>query len=162
VQTLAETKERLRSVPARGLDYGVLRYLHPDDRMRERLRNRQPAEILFNYLGHWDQTLGASSRFTFMRPIMAIRQSNNTRDYVLEIDAVVFDDVLQINITYSENLHQAVTMEVLARSLHDELRILIDASSRTNAIALAPSDFPTAELDQGELDELLAEFGDSD
>jgi hypothetical protein len=42
------------------------------------------------------------------------------------------------------------------------LRLLIDASSKDGSAALAPSDFPTADLDQSELDELLAEFGDSE
>jgi hypothetical protein len=98
-RALAATKERLRSVPTRGLDYGVLRYLHPDAGTRERLRNRQSADVLFNYLGHWDQTLAPSSRFTFARPIMAVRDPDGVRDYVLEIDAVVFDDVLRINMT---------------------------------------------------------------
>jgi non-ribosomal peptide synthase protein (TIGR01720 family) len=161
-RALAATKERLRSVPTRGLDYGVLRYLHPDAGMRKQLRNRQSADVLFNYLGHWDQTLAPSSRFTFARPIMAIRDPDGARDYVLEIDAVVFDDVLRINMTYSENLHQAATIEEFARRFHAELRLLIDASSKDGSAALAPSDFPTADLDQSELDELLAEFGDSE
>ena len=161
-RALAATKERLRSVPARGLDYGVLRYLHPDIEMRQRLSGRQPADVLFNYLGHWDQTLATSSRFTFARPIMAVRDPDGARDHVLEIDAVVFDDVLRINLTYSRNLHKAETIDKLAGNFHDELQLLIDASAKHNALALAPSDFPTANLDQSELDELLEEFGDSD
>jgi non-ribosomal peptide synthase protein (TIGR01720 family) len=161
-RALAKTKELLRSVPARGLDYGVLRYLHPDIEMRQRLNARQLADVLFNYLGHWDQTLATSSRFTFARPIMAVRDPDSARDYVLEIDAVVFDDVLRINMTYSENLHKPETIEKIARHFHDELRLIIDASSKDGALALAPSDFPTANLDQSELDDLLEEFGDSD
>jgi non-ribosomal peptide synthase protein (TIGR01720 family) len=161
-RALVLTKERLRDVPTRGLDYGVLRYLHPDAGVRQQLADRQPADVLFNYLGHWDQTLSAAGLFTFARPIMAIRDPDSARDHVLEIDAVVFDDVLRINMTYSNNLHEAATIDALAKNFHNELRQLIDASSGDGAQALAPSDFPTADLDQGALDELLAEFGNSD
>ncbi len=161
-RALAATKELLRSVPAHGLDYGVLKYLHPDIEVRERLSNQQPADVLFNYFGHWDQTLTRSSRFSFARPIMTIRDPDSARHYALELAAVVFDDILTVKITYSCNSFQATTIERLAKDFHREILTLIDASLRDGAGALAPSDFPTADLDQDELDSLLAEFGNPD
>jgi non-ribosomal peptide synthase protein (TIGR01720 family) len=159
-QVLAEVKEQLRAVPARGLDYGVLRYMHPDEMLRTRLGRQRPADILFNYLGQWDQTLASSDRFAFERPIMALRDSDAMREHVLEVNAMVFDGVLRIDITYSENLHSSTTIERLAGDIHNEVRKLIDASVDHERSVLTPSDFPSAGLDQDELNNILDEFGE--
>ena len=159
---LAAVKECLRTVPTRGLDYGVLRYLHADAGVRRRLASRAPAEILFNYLGQWKQNPASSGRFSFARPIMALNDDSDPRDYLLEINAMVFDGTLRIDLTYSRNLHTRATIEAFADDVHRQLRALLDAKAGDDTAVLTPSDFPSAGLDQQELDALLEEFGGKD
>ena len=52
--TIKSIKEKLRVIPNKGIGYGVLRYLHPDASVRERLRLQKNNEISFNYLGQFD------------------------------------------------------------------------------------------------------------
>src|SRR5262249_53329854 len=52
-------KEQLRSVPHKGVGYGLLRYLHPDRQVREQLASASPAQVIFNYLGQFDQALSS-------------------------------------------------------------------------------------------------------
>ena len=55
------TKQRLRSIPRRGVGYGNLKYL-ADDR---ELRARPQAQVLFNYLGQFDQLVADSTLLKF-------------------------------------------------------------------------------------------------
>src|SRR5205085_6744284 len=61
-ERLQAVKEQLRSVPERGIGYGLLRELDP--RGREWCRH-PGAEVSFNYLGQFDQVLASS---TLLRP----------------------------------------------------------------------------------------------
>src|SRR5207237_1180346 len=56
---LRATKELLRAIPRRGLGYGVLRYLDG----AETLRAQTTPDVVFNYLGQFDQMLAGSRLF---------------------------------------------------------------------------------------------------
>jgi len=44
-------------IPNRGIGYGMLRYLSDNTETVEQLRSLPQAEVVFNYLGQFDQTL---------------------------------------------------------------------------------------------------------
>src|SRR5207302_5435963 len=44
---LRATKVRLRSIPQRGIGYGLLRYLHPDAELRHRLQEQPQPTVSF-------------------------------------------------------------------------------------------------------------------
>jgi hypothetical protein len=50
---LVAVKEQLRSVPRRGLGFGVMRYLTSDDALAASLRELPRPEVSFNYLGQY-------------------------------------------------------------------------------------------------------------
>ena len=156
IATLRSVKRQLREVPGRGLGYGVLRYLAGDETLQ-----RQPqAELLFNYLGQWDQTLAESKRFGFARPIMASAGDQGSRQHLLEINAVIFEGRLRMDWTYADR-HEAATIETLAARTLSSLHALIAACLGSAGQSLAAEDFPSADLDQQDLDELIADFGES-
>jgi non-ribosomal peptide synthase protein (TIGR01720 family) len=157
---LKQVKDQLRSVPLRGAEYGMLRYLSGDDDIVAQL-NRQPrADILFNYMGQWEKNLSRSSRFSFARPIEVFRQEPDPKRHPLEINAMVFDGELQVCWTYSLGLLGQAVIEQLAGRFLEELRELIEYCVTTEDNSFTPSDFPAAGLDQQNLDDLLAEFGE--
>src|SRR5207253_693232 len=58
---LKAMKERLRAVPRRGVGYGVLAWLTEDTELAQ----RPHADVVFNYLGQFDQLVAHSSLFRF-------------------------------------------------------------------------------------------------
>ncbi|HCF27097.1 MAG TPA: non-ribosomal peptide synthetase, partial [Cyanobacteria bacterium UBA11049] len=153
---LKAVKEQLRSIPNRGLGYGVLRYLSDEG---EKLQGLPQAEVLFNYLGQTDQLMSQSS---LLAPAQespgSTRSLRGGRVYLLEVVAIVVGGQLQVNWTYSEGIHQRATVEKLANSFIKALRSLITHCQSPEVAGFTPSDFPQAKLNQQDLDKFLAKF----
>lgn len=155
-EALKTIKEQLRSIPNRGINYGILRYLSND----QRLESLPQAEVKFNYLGQFDQVLSESSIF---RPAqestgkMQTQQGN--RNCLLEVNGLIVGGQLRLDWTYSKALHQQATVEKLAQGFIEALRSLIVHCQSPNACGFTPSDFPQMQFSQQELDQLMAELG---
>jgi len=54
-------KEQLRKVPQKGISYGLLRYLHPEQAIRDQLVHDR-WDIVFNYLGQVDNIINDNSQ----------------------------------------------------------------------------------------------------
>lgn len=160
-QNLQSAKQQLRDVPNRGIGYGVLRYLSDDAAIVRQLAALPRAEVLFNYLGQWDRALAGSSHFRFARPIIGSLDGRGLRSHALEINAFVLDGRLQVDWSYSESLHRDSSVRRCAEQFAAALRALIDHCLSARDPGHTPADFPHADLDQGALDELLADFGES-
>ena len=61
---------------------------------------------------------------------------------------------LVVDWTYHERFHRPETIDALGRQFMAELRELIAGSKHPATQGAIPSDFPLANLDQGELDHL--------
>ncbi|HET9479993.1 MAG TPA: condensation domain-containing protein, partial [Pyrinomonadaceae bacterium] len=55
VAALQSVKRQLRSIPAHGIGYGLLRYLNDDAEVSGQMRDLPEPEVSFNYLGQLDQ-----------------------------------------------------------------------------------------------------------
>ncbi|MCP4657521.1 MAG: non-ribosomal peptide synthetase, partial [bacterium] len=125
-----------------------------------RLRELEPARVVFNYLGQLDVALPPTSA---LRPAVesagsAIGTEGLRRD-LLEINGGIAGGCLRLTWTYSENLHRRATIEALATGFVEALRGLIRHCLSPGVGGLTPSDFPEAGLDQAGIDQLLAELG---
>ncbi|MEL6765038.1 MAG: condensation domain-containing protein, partial [Cyanobacteria bacterium J06607_6] len=151
---LKQVKETLRAFPNRGLGYGVLRHLASE------LLPLVESEVRFNYLGQVDQVLAATTGFApASESSGAARSPHDQRTTLLEIDGLVSGGQLRLNWTYSTAIHDRATITYLANSFLDSLRQLIDYCLTTDEDAgYTPSDFPHMSLNQGELDDLLADL----
>jgi non-ribosomal peptide synthase protein (TIGR01720 family) len=150
---LIEAKERLRRAPRRGIGYGVLRYLAAEPALRDGVQ----AEVMFNYLGQFDQVVAGSRLFAFApEPAGAWRSARARRRHRLEIVALVLDGRLVVRFGYAESVHDRATVERLAGSFGASLRGCIAHCLAPDAGGYTPSDFPLAALDQRSLDRLLA------
>jgi amino acid adenylation domain-containing protein/non-ribosomal peptide synthase protein (TIGR01720 family) len=161
-QSLKSVKEQLRRIPNRGTGYGLLRYLNEDEQTSASLRGLPSAQVLFNYMGQFDQVLGDSSPF---RPAQESPGPNISkrarRTHVLEINANVAGGQLQVFWSYSKNLHAGATVESMAHHYIAELRSIIAHCLSPEAGGFTPSDFPEANLTQSDLDQLIARLGES-
>jgi len=114
---LKSIKEQLRALPARGIGYGLLRYLR-DDEAGARLRALPRAEISFNYLGQFDASVPESSPFRFAPestgPVVSPR---GRRTHLLEVGGYVASGRLRVSWKYGGKVHtralvQRVRLEV--------------------------------------------------
>ena len=158
LEVLRDVKEQLRSIPNRGIGYGVLRYLSGRTEVVAQLAQATQAEVRFNYLGQVDRSLASSKLFAAALPVRAEAQSpNGDRGYLLNIISSVTDAELRFDWTYSDNIHERKTIESLAETCVAELRALL-AASETDSAVFAVADFPKANLSQSDLEKILAKF----
>jgi amino acid adenylation domain-containing protein/non-ribosomal peptide synthase protein (TIGR01720 family) len=148
-------KEQLRSVPKRGIGYGVLRYLEPA--AAGRLRKLPASEITFEYMGRLDRALPEGSPFApASDPVGSPVDPRSRRHHVLSVWSGVVGDELQITWTYSRHQCSPATVRGLADLYLVSLRDLIEHCLSPGAGGFVPSDFPLAGLDQAALDRLTA------
>ena len=153
---LKKVKEQLRSIPNRGIGYSVLRYLSEEPKVTEELKSLPQAEVVFNYLGQFDQSLSPSSLFDLAPESSGLACSpKNKRSHLLEINGMVNQGQLQLKWSYSQNLHDRTTIETLAQYYIEALRSLIAHCQSPDTGGFTPSDFPLAQLKQEELDAAL-------
>lgn len=162
-EALKSVKEQLHRTPNRGIGYGLLRYLSRDAATRLKLQALPQAEVSFNYLGQLDQVLSKP-------PLLGLAKESNgpdqsrlgSRSHLLEVNGFIAEGMLQLDWTYSENVHQRATAERLAQGFMEALKSLIAHCQSPEAGGYTPSDFPEAEMSQEELDELVAELSRSE
>ncbi|MEA5505983.1 amino acid adenylation domain-containing protein [Halotia wernerae UHCC 0503] len=153
-------KEELRSIPNRGIGYGVMRYLSHDQKITEMLNSIPKAEVLFNYLGQFDQTFSQSSSFKFAQESSGLTLSRRgLRSHLLEINALITNSKLRVDWAYSKNLHRQTTVTSLAEKFKEVLCELIAHCLSPEAGGYTPSDFPDVMLDENQLEKVLAEMG---
>lgn len=152
-------KEQLRQVPNRGIGFAILRYLCPDSAVVEQLRTANQSPVLYNYLGQFNRSASGPGLFRMTSESCGPdHDPSGPRSHVLEINAMVFDDRLHVDWVYSKNLHAAASIERLAEDYMDTLRNLISHCLSSEAGGFSPSDFPEANLDQEDLDDLLKQL----
>lgn len=148
---LKATKELLRSVPRRGVGYGILRYLGG----AETLRAQTTPDVVFNYLGQFDQVLSGSTVFGFAGESTGSWYGPRTRRrHLLEVNCLVLDGRMEVRFSYSRRAHRRETIEGLSVAYATALRSLIRHCTAHGVGGYTPSDFPLARLDQSALDQL--------
>jgi amino acid adenylation domain-containing protein/non-ribosomal peptide synthase protein (TIGR01720 family) len=155
-EALKAIKEQLRAIPNKGIGYGLLRYLHKDDRVTKSLSLLPAAEIVFNYLGQFDRTLSESDRWKLTTESTGKQSSpKNRRTHLLSFNSFVINGQLQLNCTYSDQIYHRTTIESLTQKFLEVLRSLISHCQSEDAGGVTPSDFNSIELSQDELDAAL-------
>jgi amino acid adenylation domain-containing protein/non-ribosomal peptide synthase protein (TIGR01720 family) len=158
-EALKAIKEQLRGVPNRGIGYGVLRYLSEDAQVTQQLQSLPQAEVRFNYLGQFDQVLPESSLFKLVNQTTdTSRSPRGNRRYLIDINGFVLGGQLQLEWTYSEQIHQQTSIEQLAQRFVETLRSLIAHCQSPEAGGYTPSDFQKAKVNQKDLDRLFAQI----
>src|SRR6185369_2533336 len=153
---LKAVKEHLRSLPNRGLGYGLLRYSSGDAGIEEQFRGLpEVAEISFNYVGQLDRL---AVRSDGLRPAPESSggsvAAGGVRPHLLEI-TVAADECLRAALTFSESLFRRETIESLGDDFLAEVRRLVEHCLATRLLACTPADFPLARVDQAMLDALV-------
>jgi non-ribosomal peptide synthase protein (TIGR01720 family) len=155
---IKSVKEQLRQIPARGLNYGLLRYLTQDESIKTRLGNQQQAQIKFNYLGKLDLITDSLILGLAKEPTGNNHSPQGKRQYLIEINSWVSEEKLQFNWNYSRNIHQQTTIENLAQTYITNLQNLITHCKSPESKGYTPSDFKAANLSQKQLDKFMSKI----
>ncbi len=160
-EAIKSVKEQLRAIPSQGIGYGALRYLAGDPDVADRLAAVLPPVILYNYLGQIGRSVGGEGNFKWTDEDCGPHHDPaDPRSHLLEIDSMIVDDRLIIEWIYSENIHRSQTIRTLADRYLDRLTALISHCMQSEVAGISASDFPQANLDQADLDELLGQLED--
>ncbi|WP_315833219.1 non-ribosomal peptide synthetase [Bradyrhizobium prioriisuperbiae] len=156
-ELIKTVKEELRSIPGRGLGYGVLRYLGSDEQ-RAALAAIDDPRIVFNYLGQLDAGVGEGSPFAMARESAGpMRSASAPLGRWLSINGQVRDGQLRLSFGYGRKRYRRATIERLAEAYATALRQLVDHC--TGGVAgVTPSDVALSELTQSELDALQLDW----
>jgi len=158
---LRSVKEQLRRIPNRGAGYGILKYLDAG----KRLQSLPAAQISFNYQGQFDQEAGQDSLLAFADESPgASRSSQGERRCLIDVNGSVVMGRLQLQWIYSDTVHREETIQTLAGNFMQALRQII-AFCHGEEVGLSSytsSDFPLANIDQTDLETLLASLGETD
>ncbi|BDH12172.1 non-ribosomal peptide synthase/polyketide synthase [Streptomyces hygroscopicus] len=151
--TVRSVKEQLRAVPLRGLSYGALRHLAPENRLPDAPAPR----VGFNYHGQWDIASGdrPSDDGLYRAALPPAGQDTDpdeTRTYLLDVTGVVQDGRLELGWTYPPAMYDESTVRRLAEETVAALTDLIAHCARPDTGGRTPSDFPLARLDQHQVD----------
>jgi amino acid adenylation domain-containing protein/non-ribosomal peptide synthase protein (TIGR01720 family) len=149
-------KEQVRLSLKNSFNYGILKYLRRDTDEYKKLTVLPKAEVLFNYLGQFDELFSDQSLFQISeKPIGPTQNGKQQRSYLLEINCHIFGGKLHFNWNYSQNVHRKSTVEDMATVFLHTLGEIIDYC-KTNQGGFTPADFPLAVLDQVKIDEITA------
>ncbi|HEY2838916.1 MAG TPA: amino acid adenylation domain-containing protein, partial [Pirellulales bacterium] len=156
-------KEQLRAVRNSGVGYNALRWLCADETARRRLSEAPRPEIAFNYLGQFDNLSPPDAMFYLAtEPHGAEHSPRGARPHLWEVNAYIHGGRFQVSWIYSRVRHRRETIERLAAQYLAELTRFTEASRSPGVVVATPTDFPLADIDQQDLDQLAALLGQED
>jgi len=146
-------KEQLRAVPGEGIGFGLLRRFGTPAQQQALAAVPKP-EVVFNYLGQVDSSLGDDAPWQLSAAGTGANQDPATPlSHPLSVSGQVRNGQLTLSLAYAGTRYRAATIEALAAAFRDELQAVI-AHCTSGAAGLTPSDFPLARVSQSELDAL--------
>jgi len=128
--TIAAVRQQMRSIPQRGVGYGVLRYLGAPA-VKALLAEAPRPQVLFNYLGQLD----AMARLDPLLGWAAEDPGPDTapsepHSYELEINAQIRNGALQVEWTFVTGHHKPQTIRALADAFLERLVDIVRASPK--------------------------------
>ncbi|WP_224995132.1 condensation domain-containing protein, partial [Cesiribacter sp. SM1] len=157
-EVIQTVKEQLRQVPDKGLGWGALRYLHPDEGVRQSLSTEKPFQLTFNYLGQLDNVISASQWFAKAQESAGSSvEKNNKLTASIDITASIIEGQLVLNWRYGSKHYQEATITTLAADFLERLENLISHCQHKTVPQATPSDYGlTGKVDYRELEAFLA------
>ncbi len=136
---IADTKDRLRSIPNKGMGFGVLRHLSDVGGL-----DADFSDIVFNYLGDFDNSLDVSDEalltFSSLDKGSDIHKLNHT-PHKLEINAMLVSGELRFTWSYDSNRYSKETINKIASGYTSILKSIIEHCTAIDDTIKTPSDY---------------------
>jgi amino acid adenylation domain-containing protein/non-ribosomal peptide synthase protein (TIGR01720 family) len=138
--TVKSVKETLRRIPHKGIGYGILRYLTPEER-KEGYRFKLKPEIGFNYLGQFDADIGDDAPFFLSRLNSGQGISpESDRRHVIEVNGGLFQGQMRLALTYNKYEYKEDHLQQLAACFKGNLQKIIKHCLGRESKEYTPSD----------------------
>ncbi|WP_306362423.1 non-ribosomal peptide synthetase [Nocardia sp. CC227C] len=145
---LKAVKERLRTIPDKGVGFGMLRYLHPETAAA--LADAPTPHLSFNYLGR----TGSGGEGPWLpRRFTATQDDHAPLAAVVDINALHTAAGLEVTWAYAARILTDTQVRELAELWSQALSALTAHARGTGAGGHSPSDFPLVEVTQDRIDE---------
>ncbi|APH47821.1 non-ribosomal peptide synthetase [Bacillus amyloliquefaciens] len=143
-------KETVRRVPAKGVGYGILRYLSSD----ETEKGAAP-EISFNYLGQFDNEV--KTEWFEPSPYDMGRQVSEESEalYALSFSGMVTGGRFVISCSYNQEEYERSTVETQMQRFKDNLLMIIRHCTAKEEKEFTPSDFSAQDLEMDEMGDIF-------
>lgn len=126
IDNILHTKTLLQSIPNKGIGFGILSYLHPDQTIRQSLHSGHEAQLSFNYLGQFKESQASTWILgEALEPTDQEHSPMGLRKPLIEINALHRRDQLEVNWTFSINLHHMQTIDLLAEHFMNVLTEIV-------------------------------------
>ncbi|NIM15667.1 MAG: amino acid adenylation domain-containing protein [Candidatus Aminicenantes bacterium] len=154
---IKEIKERLRLVPNKGIGYGILKYLTPDE-LKKDIHFKLKPQIIFNYLGQFDEDLKNKSFEIAGESTGSPRSLNHSLGYELDVSGMIIDNQLQMSVGYNTGQYKTETIETLGNHFKIELERVISFCSNREGRDLTPGDLTYPGLSIETLEHLKGKY----
>ncbi|WP_282781715.1 non-ribosomal peptide synthetase, partial [Nocardia sp. CC201C] len=148
-------KETLRSIPDRGIGYGLLRYL--DAESANHLPHRMPGRIGFNYLGRL-AGLGDDGIDGGLGELPGTPDPEMPVTLAVDISAIVSGDRLRASFRYPRTLLHRAEVHELASAWSQALTDLAEHAELPGAGGHSPSDFALVSLTRSDVTALESAY----
>ncbi|WP_366294821.1 amino acid adenylation domain-containing protein [Paenibacillus sp. AN1007] len=153
-ELIKRTKDNLRRVPGKGLGYELMKYLTFRDPSHElQLNYRLKPELVFNYLGQFDQGTARTEAF-YMSDISTGPEVGPQvqKGYKLELNSMVSNGQFSMEIKYNKYQYLQETMQRLAKRFGEHLEQVVQHCCRKEVKEMTPTDYQYNKLSQKQLD----------
>ncbi|PCC14200.1 non-ribosomal peptide synthetase [Pseudoalteromonas sp. JB197] len=148
-------KDKYRAIPNNGIGYGVLCELSE----QRQLTPLKHADISFNYLGQFDQSVNTESAFVVAPEHTGDAiDPNRMRAHCLGLTGMVAGGELEFIIDFSSQQFSHKSINALSDLLSDALREIVSHCQSIHKTVLTCSDFPLATLSQAQIDKLQTQY----
>lgn len=148
---IREVKQSLRTVPNKGMGYGLLNFPPSDN-----LAAPRTPSMLFNYLGQFDQDISTAT-FTVAAESPGKPVANDDIPiFDLEFTGIFIDHRLHISLAFGKHQYSGNNMKMLLNNCIHQLETLIDHCSTTGTVQYTPSDYGNIEFSIDELDQIFS------
>ena len=150
-QAIVHVKERIRSVPRQGIDYGIARYLSDN----EAIGCQPEPRVMFNYLG--ELSTGGAGRLLELADEATGPDSHPGNGAACDVEALAW--TVSGRLYLKVRVAQSVSADAyaLAASWSEQLQQVLEHCTRAKEGRFTKTDFETVELSQDELEGLFHE-----
>lgn len=155
---IKNTKETLRRIPKKGIDYGIIRYLSKDG--QNKFKNATKPQISFNYLGDFGESF---EERTFSNANMVYESDFNSeteRDYLLDINGMIINGILTINLEFNEKQFSIKSMENFLKLYNNSLIEIINHCFNKDETEVTPDDVGYNDMSLEDFEDLVNELSD--
>ena len=141
---LLAARAALRRIPSRGIGYGMLRYLSPDQACRATLAECPSPDVMFNYLGQFDRASSQDTLFEIHDNVDfgPLHGPRGKRSHLFEIIARVVGGRLRLDWMYPRTAFQAESVARLIELYQAALRRAIALTQVSSGLAASTAQPP--------------------